>query len=29
MEPFYLLNKKIQKVIHEMKWENFIFNATL
>ena len=23
MEPFYLLNKKIQKVIHEMKWENF------
>ncbi|MCD7879543.1 MAG: DEAD/DEAH box helicase [Candidatus Gastranaerophilales bacterium] len=23
MEPFYLLNKKIQKIIHEMKWENF------
>ncbi len=23
MEPFYLLNKKIQKVIHEMKWGNF------
>ena len=23
MEPFYLLNKKIQKVIHELKWENF------
>jgi len=23
MEPFYLLNKKIQKVIHEMKWESF------
>lgn len=23
MEPFYLLNKKIQKAIHEMKWENF------
>ena len=23
MEPFYLLNKKIQKVIYEMKWEYF------